>query len=94
MNSACHLTICFRSEPHPLTQMHSVAVYQKALCRLIELETLPVLNMLEQRHKFNTDKVSYIIRLIILIIMIQIAELKEEKQRLEARLRSKKAKSQ
>jgi len=69
----------FGSQNHPLAQMHSAAVYQKSLCRLLELETLPLLHMLQQRHQYNLEK---------------IQQLKEEKQKLETRLKSKKAKNE
>jgi len=53
---------------HPLIHLHSAAVYQKALYRLLELETLPALYRLQQRHKENVQR---------------IKELKEQKRRLE-----------
>jgi len=63
---------------HPLVQIHSTAVFQKSLSRLLETETLPVLALLQQRHKLNLEK---------------IKQLKEEKKRLELQVRNKKAKT-
>jgi len=63
---------------HPLVQIHSSAVYQKALSRLLETETLPVLFLFQQRHKQNLEKIKV---------------LKEEKKRLEAQGKNKKIKS-
>ncbi len=51
------------SQNHPLVQMHSAAVYQKSLCRLLELETLPLLHMLQQRHQHNVEKVNLLLSL-------------------------------
>eukprot|EP01114_Cavostelium_apophysatum_P007939 TRINITY_DN2015_c0_g2_i2.p1 TRINITY_DN2015_c0_g2~~TRINITY_DN2015_c0_g2_i2.p1 ORF type:complete len:289 (-),score=45.53 TRINITY_DN2015_c0_g2_i2:69-935(-) len=53
---------------HPLLHFHSNSVYQKSVARLLELETLPLLSALHQRHQQNKD---------------EILRLKEQKQLLE-----------
>ena len=67
-----------REPVHPLTSIHSAAVYEKSLCRLLELETLPVLENLQVKQKQNKAK---------------ILKLLEEKAQLEAKLKIKKAKT-
>jgi hypothetical protein len=42
---------------HPLVAIHNAAVYEKALCRLLELETLPILDTLQAKQKHNKAKV-------------------------------------
>jgi len=63
---------------HPLVHIHSTAVYQRSLSRLLETETLPVLSLLQQGHKQNLEK---------------IKQLKEDKKRLESQARIKKPKN-
>ncbi len=62
---------------HPLTLLHSNAVYQKGLTRLMELETLPLLYLIKQKVKENEAKVK---------------ELKDLKNQLEMYVRNKKTK--
>ncbi len=45
------------SQTHPIVNIHSVSVYHKALARLLELQTLPALTLLQERHKHNLEKV-------------------------------------
>jgi BRCA1/BRCA2-containing complex subunit 3 len=42
---------------HPLLKIHSQSVYQKSLCRLLELETLPMLFLFQQQQKKNIEKI-------------------------------------
>jgi len=63
---------------HPLVQLHSSAVYQKALSRLLETEALPLLFLLKERNKQNIEKVK---------------QLKEEKRKLELQGKNKKPKN-
>lgn len=52
---ASYLAAAFSSEGdiHPLQHLHSTAVYQKALCRLIEYQCAPLLNMLQDKKEAN-----------------------------------------
>eukprot|EP00294_Goniomonas_avonlea_P001753 CAMPEP_0114550512 /NCGR_PEP_ID=MMETSP0114-20121206/6112_1 /TAXON_ID=31324 /ORGANISM="Goniomonas sp, Strain m" /LENGTH=294 /DNA_ID=CAMNT_0001735289 /DNA_START=8 /DNA_END=892 /DNA_ORIENTATION=- len=43
-------------EVHPLQALHSAAVYQKVLCRLMELSSIPLLYTLESRSEANRRK--------------------------------------
>lgn len=60
-------SIKMRSDSHPFVCMHSAAVYQKALCRLLEYSCSPLLLLLQERRTLNQTK---------------LAALKEEKQKL------------
>jgi hypothetical protein len=60
-----YLRIIFDSNPilrdtkvHPLVHVHSIAVYQKSLTRLLELAAFPLLFNLQQKHKENQERVS------------------------------------
>jgi hypothetical protein len=46
-----------RSDRHPFVCLHSAAVYQKALCRLLEYSCSPLLLLLQERRSFNQTKV-------------------------------------
>jgi len=43
---------------HPLVQIHSAAVYQKSLCRLLEIGAAPLLQTLQDRKKYNIEKLA------------------------------------
>jgi len=43
---------------HPLVQIHSAAVYQKSLCRLLEIGAAPLLQTLQDRKKYNLEKLA------------------------------------
>jgi len=63
---------------HPLLPIHSAAVYQKSITRLLELQTIPVLMTLQQRQKNNLQR---------------IEDLRKEKLNLEVQLSYKKLKN-
>lgn len=54
---------------HPLLKIHSQSVYQKSLCRLLELETLPMLFLFQQQQKKNIEKVIFISYKILFLIL-------------------------
>ena len=43
---------------HPLVLVHSNSVFQKSLCRLLELEILPAMQMLEQQQAKNIERLN------------------------------------
>lgn len=59
-----HNSLKAHSQKHPFVLMHSAAIYQKALCRLLEYSCSPLLLLLQQRLAFNQAKV-YIISLLV-----------------------------
>jgi len=63
---------------HPFVQIHSAAVYQKSLCRLLELETTPTLLLMQQKQNQNLER---------------LQQLKEEKRLLELQSKNKKTKN-
>lgn len=62
---------------HPLLQIHSASVYQKALCRVMEYSVLPLLNALGNQDARNARK---------------LEELQEEKRQLQQQLKNKRSK--
>jgi len=59
---------------HPLVQIHSAAVYQKSLCRLLEIGAAPLLQTLQDRKKYNIER---------------LAALEQEKRKLTEELKEK-----
>ena len=41
--------------------IHHSAVYEKSICRLLELETMPILTILDQKHSQNLHDIDLLL---------------------------------